>query len=41
MRRVVLAALLAVAAALTTSCGPDEPEHPELTDYAHASVAAR
>jgi hypothetical protein len=32
VRRVLLAILL--AAALTTSCGPDEPEGPDLKDFA-------
>jgi predicted small secreted protein len=34
VRRVLLAILLAAAAALTTSCGPDEPEGPDLKDFA-------
>ncbi len=34
MRRVLLAALLAIAAVLTVGCGPDEPEGPDLTDFA-------
>jgi hypothetical protein len=33
---MLIAALLAAAAVLTTSCGPDEPSGPDLTDYAVA-----
>jgi len=36
VRRVLLAALLAITAVLTASCGPDEPEGPDLKDYALA-----
>jgi hypothetical protein len=38
VRRVLLAALLAITAVLTTSCGPDEPEGPDLEDYALGHV---
>lgn len=36
MRRVLMAALLALAAVLGTGCGPDEPEGPDLSDFASA-----
>lgn len=36
MRRVLMATLLALVAVLGTGCGPDEPEGPDLSDFAAA-----